>query len=210
VSGSVRIKICGITHPDDAAAAIEAGADLIGVNFVPTSKRAVDLRTAEAICQRVEGTGVERVAVFQDQGWSEIERVLRRVEFERVQLHGGETEEEVEMIELPVIKALAGADLELAQQFPGSMLLLDHPSEGGGQGKVWDWSEASALIEIGLDVILAGGLDPSNVGQAIDGVGDIPPWGVDVATGGEDEARRKDPAAMKAFVEAVRRAEDAE
>ncbi|MEE2665801.1 MAG: phosphoribosylanthranilate isomerase [Myxococcota bacterium] len=210
MSGSVRIKICGITHPDDATAAVEAGADLIGVNFVPISKRGVDLRNAEAICQRVDGTGVERVAVFQDQAWNEIERVLRRVEFERVQLHGDETEEEVELIELPVIKALAGADLELAQQYPGSMLLLDHPSDGGGQGKVWDWSEASALIEIGLDVILAGGLDPSNVGQAIDGVGDIPPWGVDVATGVEGEGVRKDPDAMKAFVEAVRRAEDAE
>jgi phosphoribosylanthranilate isomerase len=210
VSGNVRIKICGITHPDDAAAAVDAGADLIGVNFVPTSKRRVDLRTAEAICQRVDGSGVERVAVFQDQGWSEIERVLRGVEFERVQLHGNETEEEVELIELPVIKALPGANLELAQQYPGSMLLLDHPSEGGGQGKVWDWSEASALIEIGLDVILAGGLDPSNVGVAINGVGDILPWGVDVATGVEGEDLRKLPAAMKAFVEAVRRAEEAE
>jgi phosphoribosylanthranilate isomerase len=210
VSGSVRIKICGITNADDAAAAVEAGADLIGVNFVPTSRRRVDLRTAEAICQRVEGSGVERVAVFQDQEWSEIERVLSRVEFERVQLHGNETEEEVELVELPVIKAIPGADLELAEQYPGSMLLLDHPSEGGGQGKVWDWSEASGLIEIGLDVILAGGLDPDNVTSAIHGVGDLLPWGVDVATGVEGEGLRKDVARMRAFVEAVRRAEDSE
>jgi len=208
VSGNVRIKICGITHPDDAVAAVEAGADLIGLNFVPTSRRRIDPNRAAAICQAVEGSGVERVAVFQDQGWDEIERVLRRAEFERVQLHGSETEEEVELVELPVIKALPGADLELAEQYPGSMLLLDHPSEGGGRGNTWDWSEASALIEIGLDVILAGGLNPENVAQAIDGVGDIAPWGVDVATGVEGDDLRKDPGRMKAFVEAVRQAEE--
>jgi len=194
---------------DDAAAALDAGADLVGVNFVPGSKRRVDVRVAEAICERLAGTGAERVAVFRDQPWEEIERVLRRVDFDRVQLHGRETEEEVELIELPVIKAIPGADVEMAEQYPGSILLLDHPTEGGGQGKSWDWSEASKLIELGLDVILAGGLDADNVGDAIGGVGDLLPWGVDVATGVEGPDRRKDPAKMRAFVEAVRRAEQA-
>ena len=165
---------------------------------------------AEAICEQVSGSGVERVAVFRDQGWDEIDRVLRRVDFDRVQLHGRETEEEVELIELPVIKAIPGADLEMAEQYPGSILLLDHPTEGGGQGKSWDWSEASKLIEMGLDVILAGGLDPTNVGAAIAGVGDLLPWGVDVATGVESADMRKDPDKMRAFVEAVRRAEEPE
>ena len=146
--------------------------------------------------------------MFQDQSWEDIERVLRRVEFERVQLHGSETEEEVELIELPVIKALAGADLEAALGYPGSMLLLDHPSEGGGRGQAWDWSEASTLIEAGLDIIIAGGLDPTNVAQAIEAVGDISPWGVDVATGVEGEELRKDAARLAAFVEAVRGAGD--
>ena len=210
MSGSVRIKICGVRSAEDAAAAIDAGADLIGVNFVPDSKRRVDVRVAEAICEQVSGSGVERVAVFRDQGWDEIDRVLRRVDFDRVQLHGRETEEEVELIELPVIKAIPGADLEMAEQYPGSILLLDHPAEGGGQGKSWDWSEASKLIEMGLDVILAGGLDPTNVGAAIAGVGDLLPWGVDVATGVESADIRKDPDKMRAFVEAVRRAEEPE
>jgi len=105
VSGSVRIKICGITHPDDAEAAVEAGADLIGLNFVPGSPRCLDLATAEAIAQRVEGR-VDRVAVFRDASPDEIDRVLRRVEFERIQFHGSETEEEVEEVDLPVIKAI--------------------------------------------------------------------------------------------------------
>lgn len=210
MSGTIRIKICGVQDADDAAAAVDAGADLIGVNFVPESKRCVDIRTAEAICERLSGTGVDSVALFRDQGWEGVERVLRRVDFDRVQLHGSETEEEVELIELPVIKAIPGADVELADQFPGSILLLDHPSEGGGQGNAWDWSEASVLIALGLDVILAGGLDPSNVGEAIEGVGDLFPWGVDVATGVEGADGRKSPEKMKAFVEAVRLAEAAE
>ena len=76
-------------------------------------------------------------------------------------------------------------------------------TSSGGKGKVWDWSEASELIAVGLDVILAGGLDPENVRQAINDVGDILPWGVDVATGVEGADYRKDSAKMRAFVAAV-------
>ena len=95
--------------------------------------------------------------------------------------------------------------MEAAETYPGTILLLDHPHEGGGQGKAWDWSEAEELISSGYDVIIAGGLTPQNVGQALSDVGDIPPWGVDVATGVEGSDYRKDPALMKEFVEAVRR-----
>jgi phosphoribosylanthranilate isomerase len=189
---------------------VDAGASLIGVNFVPGSPREVDLRSAEAICQQVDPTEVERVAIFRDATWDEIDRVLRRVEFERIQFHGEETEEEVETVDLPVIKAIRGADLEAADAYPGAILLLDHPSEGGGQGKTWNWSEASELIAHGHDVILAGGLDPGNVGSALEDLGDLLPWGVDVATGVEGDDRRKDVSLMKAFVEAVRRAEEGE
>jgi len=206
VSGTVRIKICGVMHPDDAQAAVDAGADLVGLNFVPGSPRALELRQAEAIAEAV-GTQAERVAVFRDAGWSEIERVIRRVEVERVQLHGDEPPDEVEQVDLPVIKALRGADREQAERYPGALLLLDHP-EGGGRGEAWNWSDASPLIEDGIDLILAGGLDPENVGGVLETLGDLLPWGVDVATGVEGAERRKDAARMKAFVEAVRRAED--
>ncbi len=210
MSGNVRIKFCGIRSAADAVAAAEAGADLIGVNFVPGSPREVDIPVAEEICRAVHGSGVERVALFRDASWEDIEHVLRRCDFDRVQLHGEETEEEVEEVDLPVIKAIRGADLEAALTYPGIILLLDHPSAGGGQGKSWDWSEASELIAHGYDVILAGGLTVENVEHALQVVGDLLPWGVDCATGVEGEEHRKDPAKMKAFVEAVRRAEKSE
>ena len=204
----VRIKVCGVTHPDDARTAVAAGADLIGLNFVPGSPRALDLKRAEAIAEAVHGE-VELVAVFREPSWDEVERVTRRIEFERVQLHGDEAPEEVELVDLPVIKALRGADLEAAQRYPGALLLLDHPTEGGGRGRAWNWSDASELLLAGYDVILAGGLDPSNVGRALADLGDLLPWGVDVATGVEGEGRRKDLARIEAFVAAVRSAEGA-
>jgi phosphoribosylanthranilate isomerase len=210
VSGNVRIKICGIQTPDDALAAIDAGADLLGFNFVQGSPRQLDLKRAEAICAAVADQPVERIALFRDATWDEIDNVLRRVDFDRVQFHGDETEEDIEAIDLPAIKAIRGADLEAAETYPGALLLLDHPHEGGGQGNEWDWSGAEQLISMGYDVIIAGGLTPENVGRAIEEVGEILPWGVDVATGVEGEDYRKDPEMMKAFVQAVRRQEDRE
>ncbi len=204
----VRVKICGITRADDATAAVDAGADLIGLNFVPGTPRALELHDAEAVSERVAGQ-VERVAVFRDPEPHDVERILRRVEVERIQLHGDEDPEDVEQLDLPVIKALRGADEEAATRYPGCILLLDHPTHGGGRGKAWSWGDAEPLIAAGYDLILAGGLDPESVVEALTQVGDVLPWGVDVATGVEQEPRRKDPAKMRAFVEAIRRVEEA-
>lgn len=204
----IRIKVCGITHPDDAELAIAAGADLIGLNFVPESPRCIDLDTASAIAQQSAGR-VERVGVFRNAEPDEIERVLRRVDLDRLQFHGDETEEEVEEVDLPVIKAIRGADLEAADTYPGTIVLLDHPDGGGGTGASWKWSDAAELIESGHDVILAGGLAPDNVGEALTELGDLP-WGVDVATGVEGPGRRKDEKKLRDFVSAVRRAEKPE
>ncbi|HKJ25007.1 MAG TPA: phosphoribosylanthranilate isomerase, partial [Myxococcota bacterium] len=93
MSGSVRIKICGVTTPEDARLAVEAGADLLGLNFVPGSPRRLEIAQAIEIADSVAGE-IERVALFRDEDPLEIERILRRVEVERVQLHGDETPEE--------------------------------------------------------------------------------------------------------------------
>ncbi len=204
----VRIKVCGIIHPDDAQASVDAGVDLIGLNFVPGTPRCLDLKRAEAIAAKAAGV-VERVAVFRNASWEEIERVIRRIEVERVQLHGDEPPEDVEQVDLPVIKAVRGADHEAVERYPGTILLLDHPTEGGGRGRAWNWSDATPLIDEGHDVILAGGLDPENVGQVLADLGDLLPWGVDVATGVEGEGHRKDPARIAAFIAAVRKGEAA-
>ncbi len=203
---TIRIKICGVTHPEDAVAAADAGADLIGLNFVPDSPRYLSLDLAAEIAESVEGR-VERVAIFRDAPWSEIERVTRRVGLERIQFHGDESEEDIELVDYPVIKAVRGADREAADRFPGALLLLDHPTKGGGQGAAWDWTEATELIAEGMDLMLAGGLTPDNVTAALEALGDYLPWGVDVATGVELEGEvRKDPARVAAFVAAVRAA----
>jgi phosphoribosylanthranilate isomerase len=201
----IRVKICGIIHPDDAELAIAAGADLIGLNFVPDSPRRLDLETALAIAERASGR-VECVGVFRNAEPDEIERVLRRVDLDRLQFHGDETEEEVEAVDLPVIKAIRGADVEAADTYPGTIVLLDHPTDGGGTGRAWKWSDAAALIESGHDVILAGGLAPDNIAKALAELGDLP-WGVDVATGVEGPGHRKDEKKLRDFVTAVRRAE---
>lgn len=198
----IRVKICGITHPEDAELAIEAGADLIGLNFVPESPRCIDPRLAAKIAERAAGRA-ERVGVFRNAEIEDIERILRQVDLDRLQFHGDETEEEVEAVDLPVIKSIRGADLEAVEQYPGAIVLLDHPDGGGGTGKAWKWADAAALVESGHDVILAGGLSPENVAQALAELGD-PPWGVDVASGVEKPDRRKDPERVKEFVRAVR------
>ena len=203
---NIRIKICGITHPADAVLAVQAGADLIGLNFVSDSPRRVSLDTAAEISRAVAGR-TERVGVFRDATPEEIDRVLRRVDLDRLQFHGSESEEQVEEVDLPVIKAIRGADAEAAAVYPGTILLLDHPDGGSGKGRVWEWSEAAPLIESGFDVILAGGLSPDNVGGALGALGDLLPWGVDVATGVEGSGYRKDAARLAAFVQAVRKAE---
>ncbi len=200
----VRVKICGVVTPADALAALEAGADLIGFNFVPESKRFISVEEAKAIREALGSAKVETVALFRNAAQEEVARTLDAIPFDWVQFHGEETPEDTSGVGCPVIKALRGADAQEAARFPKAVLLLDHPRESGGGGKDWDWSAARGLILQGRQVILAGGLHPGNVEAALRSLGGIMPWAVDVASGVELESAGKDPTKMKAFVEAVR------
>jgi len=204
----IRVKICGLISAEDALAAVEAGADLLGFNFVKGSKRELDLERARCVREALGEHNVECVALFRNAARERVLEVIRTIDFDWLQFHGDESPEAIAGFDLPVIKALRGADEAAAARFPEAALLVDHPRHFGGLGAEWKWSEARSLIEQGRRVILAGGLTPENVGEALRGLGGILPWAVDVASGVEGSGHRKDPNKMRAFVAAVRQVEE--
>lgn len=204
-----RIKICGITRVEDAVDAAAAGADFVGLNFWPRSKRHVDATRGRALADAVRRAGGARVVgVFVDASIDEIAAIHARVELDVIQLHGAESPELVAEVaratSRAVWKALAAtAELDLAA-WPGEAVLLDTPTPGkGGSGETFDWALARAARtrDPARAVVLAGGLTPGNVARAI---AEVAPWGVDVASGVESAPGVKDAAKLAAFVAAVR------
>ena len=201
------IKICGLTRADDARWAVEAGATAIGMVFWPKSPRAVTLAQAEAVVSAV-AADVLTVGVFVDATRDEIEYVMRRVPLTAAQLHGHESAGFVDALPWTVIKAVpvpAEGPLPDLAPWAGVRVLLDvhDPERRGGTGRQVDWERAAALAAT-RPVILAGGLTPDNVAQA---VRQVRPAGLDVSSGVERSAGVKDQARMRAFVEAVRSVE---
>lgn len=200
----VTVKICGLTSAADAQAAAEAGADLLGFVFFPASRRCLAPSAASWLR---EVDRAPKVGVFRDQDRAFVEEVRRRAGLAWVQLHGGETPEECAALggRGRVIKAVSVAgpvDWALVGAYrPVARILFDTASPtGGGTGRVFDWG----LLEDrppDLEFLLAGGLDPDNVAAA---VAAVHPAGVDVASGVEREAGRKDAGKMRAFVRAAR------
>lgn len=201
------IKICGITNPEDARAAVEAGADALGFNFYGGSKRCVTAREARLMIEELPSR-VLYVGVFVNE--EEPERVARmalEAGVGAVQLHGEETPDYcVRLGGLRVIKALrVGADFDpaCARDFVTEAILLDAFAVGerGGTGLTFDWDVARRMREFAPKLFLAGGLRPENVSAAIAAV---EPFAVDVCSGVESTPGRKDLEKMRAFVEAVR------
>jgi tryptophan synthase beta subunit len=197
------VKICGVTSLADAELAIEAGADAIGLNFVPGTPRALDSAAGRAISAAIAGRAV-RFGVFRDAPRDEVERIATEVGLDVVQLHGNESTEYVAALSFPVLKVIpADADLvAAAAAYPGADLLLDSPA-GGGSGRTWDFTRAIPLVESGRRVWIAGGLGPENVADAVK---QASPYGVDASSGLESTPRLKDPARVRAFVASVRSA----
>ena len=193
----MQVKVCGITTREDAEAAIAAGADALGLNFVPGTPRALAADAAAEISAAVAGRAV-RVGVFRDAPSEEIARAVENIGLDVVQLHGSESPEEVAKLDVPVLKVLPADDdlVARAARYPGVDLLLDHPS-GGGSGQAWSFARARELVSRGRRVWIAGGLDPGNVAAAVRAAR---PHGVDASSGLESAPGAKDPERVKAFV----------
>lgn len=204
-----RIKICGVTRLEDAAAAARAGADALGLNFAAISPRRVALPAAAGIARAVAGT-LTRVGVFVDPEAADVRRVLDAVELDVLQFHGSEPEAFCAAFDLPYLKAhriAAPVDAEvLRRDHPGACChLLDAYMSGrpGGTGQRFDWGYWPTGTD--LKLVLAGGLTPDNVVEAIRATR---PFAVDVS-GGVEAGRKgiKDAERIERFVAAVRAAD---
>jgi len=206
-----RIKICGITRIEDALAAAAMGADAIGLVFYAKSPRYIAIDRAAEICAGLPPL-VTTVGLFVDAGKGLIADVLAQVPIDLLQFHGSETSAECDCHGRPYIKALRmrpGLDLRgaVAEFASARGVLLDtyRPGVPGGTGESFDWSQVPSDLK--TPIILAGGLNPSNVRNAVERVR---PWAVDVSGGVESAPGLKDGRRITDFVEAVRAADRSE
>jgi phosphoribosylanthranilate isomerase len=200
-----KIKICGIKTLNDALAAIDAGADYLGFNFYPKSVRFVEKQTCAEITDvlKKEHPHIKLVGVFVNSPVEEVKNILDACSLGLAQLHGDESSE--------MLKALAGKAFKTFRGIPENIngfarnespaFLLDASVKGvyGGSGVTADWNGAAGLAKK-YPLLLAGGLTPENVAEA---VRRVKPWGVDVASGVESVAGRKDARKMVEFVKEV-------
>ncbi len=200
-----RVKICGITSEADAAVAAEAGADAIGLVFYPPSPRAVSIPQAAAIVRSLPPF-VTSVALFVDAGSEAIAEVVDNVRVDLLQFHGQESADFCGRHRRPWIRAIRmRTDMdprEAVTEFAAAQgVLLDayRPGVPGGTGEVFDWGRVPG--ELASRLVLAGGLTPDNVAEAVATVG---PYAVDVSGGVEQSPGVKDANKIKAFIEEVR------
>lgn len=190
----MMVKICGITNPEDALAAVEGGASALGFNFWPRSARYLTPERARAITGKLP-VGICKVGVFVDEKPEKVAAIAREAGLDVVQLHGREMAADFPT-GLHVWKAIRiGGDFERAtlEQYPADALLLD----GMANGVAFDWTLAAGIPR---KVIIAGGLDAGNVARAIE---QARPWGVDACSRLESAPGRKDLLKMRQFLKAA-------
>lgn len=202
-----RIKICGLTREADIEAAVEAGADAVGLVFYAHSPRALTLEQAAALARRLPAF-VTPVGLFVNADAAEIDAACAAIPTLVPQFHGDETPAQCRAARRPYLRAVrmrGGVDLlDFASRFSDAQaLLLDAHVDGyGGGGKAFDWSLVPQ--DVPRPLVLSGGLNPANV---IDGVLAVRPWAVDVSSGVERAKGVKDADAMRRFCDAVREAD---
>ena len=199
------VKICGVTTVEDALLAAGLGADALGLNFFPGSTRRIGRETARDIVRRVPPE-VLSVGIFRNERRERVVEVANTVGLRAVQLHGDESPEDTRWVgeRVPaLIRAFAIDDPALVSSadYGPHRLMVDSPRPGSG--KAFDWDLVDQRVG-DRTYILAGGLDPDNVTEAIER---LAPWGVDVASGVEAGPGRKDPAKVRKFLAAARSAE---
>lgn len=218
---AIWIKICGTTNVEDAQTAVDAGADALGFIFAPSPRR-ISPRDAARITREIRGD-VEKIGVFVNQSADLILDTVEKAALTGVQLHGDEDVafavglRENASRRLHVIKTVSlshgsienSIALEAEADKIFDTLLLDSGSsvQRGGTGKRFDWNSAAPLLRLvakKFRIVVAGGLTPATVGDAIR---TLDPWGVDVVSGVEREPGKKDPGRVREFIGAVREAE---
>ena len=201
-----KVKICGFKTLPDARAAIDAGADYLGFNFYPRSARFISREACAEITSVLKRNypQIKLVGVFVNSPVDEIKDILETCSLDLAQLHGDETPEMLKSLEGKAFKAFRGTlhHINGFARESAPALLVDASVSGlyGGTGVTTDWSVAAGLAQR-YPLLLAGGLTPANVADA---VRQVKPWGVDVASGVESAPSVKDAGKMKAFVQAVR------
>ena len=202
----VFVKICGTTSEADALLAVAMGADAVGFIFAP-SPRQIAPGVASDIAKRLPPE-VMTVGVFRDEAPARVVEIVNGVGLRAAQLHGHETAEQAQWVHQRVpflIQAFpAGSPaVEKVAEYGADVVMLDAP--GPGSGQIFDWTLAE--VPDGLRLMLAGGLNPDNVAEAI---ARVHPWGVDVVTGVERSPGVKDPVKMRAFIKAAKATEEPE
>ena len=196
----IKVKICGITNIDDALHAVACGADALGFVFYAKSPRCLTPEAAKEIIAALPPF-VTTVGLFVNENPTRIRDVTAYCGLDVLQLHGEETPQDCLLLPRRVVKALRVKDegsLKLLGYYPVSGLLLDSwvPGSYGGTGQCFNWNFASMAAKT-YQIILAGGLTPENVAEAVQ---TVHPYGVDVSSGVENAPGCKDPAKVKAFI----------
>ena len=223
----IRTKICGIQRAEDGIIASEAGADFVGLNFVPERRRRIEIAVAAEIVDELRTLIPEPpwlVGLFADQPGDEVVETIKTCALEMAQLCGQESPDYCRQVAdqtgAGIIKVLHVSASETVGQeatdggvvaritlyeHAGCLVTLDRLVEGlqGGTGQSFDWDVAAHLSQKGHGFLLAGGLTPDNVAQA---VARVQPWGVDVSSGVETNGQ-KDPEKIRAFIQNARGAE---